>query len=416
MTNKHFKTVEQVACWRLCTGCGACSAACPENNIRMVDVADQGLRPVVNSVKCQKCGKCVEVCPGIGMSHQSYSSETIPQLRQAWGPVLEVWEGYAANSQIRFHGSSGGVTTALALYCLEKEKMAGVLQIGPDPKAPWQNVPVFSRSKKDLLACTGSRYSPAAPCMKLNWVEQALPQVGFVGKPCDVVALRKSQQVSSCLSEKVRLCISIFCAATPCSRGTQALLNALDVAPEEIKELRYRGYGWPGMTFAKLKGENGKKYQMSYEQSWGGILNHYAQFRCRLCPDSTGEFADIACGDPWHRKPKEDEPGQSLILVRTERGRTVLQKAIATGYIKSQQVNWRILCQSQEALLNKRRNLFGRLLAMRMMRIPTPHFYGFSLFTNWFSLSMIGKIRSVLGMLHRVMSRKLYKPLWQQCE
>ncbi|MCK4793079.1 MAG: Coenzyme F420 hydrogenase/dehydrogenase, beta subunit C-terminal domain [Desulfobacteraceae bacterium] len=411
MTNKHFKTVQQVASWRLCTGCGACSAACPENNIRMVDVADQGLRPFVNSAKCQKCSECIKVCPGIEIAHQSFNSEAIPELRQAWGPVLEVWEGYAADSQICFHGSSGGVTTALALYCLEREKMAGVLQIGPDPKEPWRNVPVFSRNKEDLLACTGSRYSPAAPCAKLDWFEQAPLACVFVGKPCDVVALRKSQQVNYSLSEKVGLGISIFCAATPTSRGTQALLNALKVTPEEIQELRYRGCGWPGMTIAKLKGEKDEMRQMSYEESWGRILSHYAQFRCRLCPDSTGEFADIACGDPWYRKPKENEAGQSLILVRTDRGKAVLQKAISTGYIKGQQVDWRILRRSQKSLLIKRRSLFGRLLVMRMMRIPTPHFSGFSLFTNWCDLSMIDKSRSILSTFYRVISRKWYKPL-----
>jgi hypothetical protein len=62
-----------------------------------------------------------------------------------------------------------------------------------------------------------------------------------------------------------------------------------------------------------------------------------------LCPDSTGEFADISCGDPWYKKPESDEPGMSLVLVRTERkgrsaimartgrGREVVVSAIGSG-------------------------------------------------------------------------------------
>ncbi len=411
MINKLFKTVEQVVSWRLCAGCGACVAACPENNIHLVDVPDQGLRPVVNSAKCQKCGECIKVCPGIEISHQPFNNETIPELRKAWGPVLEVWEGYASDREIRFKGSSGGIATALSLYSVEQEKCGGVLHIGTQPDRPLQNVPVFSKSKRELLANTGSRYSPAAPCEKLNWIQKAASPCVFIGKPCDVVALRKLQAAKPELKGKVGLSISIFCAGTPSTNGTKSILDALRVTEGEVREIRYRGYGWPGTTTIKIKGSNSKIQQMSYEQSWGGILSRHGQFRCRLCPDSTGEFADISCGDAWCREIEPNDLGWSLVLVRTERGRVVLQKAISAGYIKGQQVDWRILHQSQKALLSKRQNLFGRLLAMRMMRVPTPNFGRFPLFANWWRLPAFDKSRSVFGTLYRVISRRWNKPL-----
>ncbi|MHC4159342.1 MAG: coenzyme F420 hydrogenase/dehydrogenase beta subunit N-terminal domain-containing protein, partial [Planctomycetota bacterium] len=224
-------------------GCGACIYACPEDAIKLVDIPSEGLRPLINSAKCQKCGGCVEVCPGIEMSHQPFNSKTISQLRLAWGPVLEVWEGHAADPEIRFQGSSGGIATAIALFCLEKGQMTRVLHIGADPKECWKNVPIFSRNKSDLLAHTGSRYSPAAPCQKLDWVEQAEKSCVFIGKPCDVVALRKSQALSQKLSNKVGLAISIFCAGTPATDGTYKLFETLAVKPQQVEELRYRGCG-----------------------------------------------------------------------------------------------------------------------------------------------------------------------------
>lgn len=406
-----FKRVDQVVEWRLCVGCGACVSACPEQAIHLVDIEDQGIRTVINSAKCKKCGECVKVCPGIEISHHLFNSQTIHELRRAWGPVLEVWEGYAGDSEIRYKGSSGGAATALALYCLEKEQASGVLHIGAKPEAPLQNVAVFSKSREELLAYTGSRYSPAAPCEKLCWIEESdLPCV-FIGKPCDVVALRKSQAVNTMLNSKVGLAISVFCAGAPSTNGTYKLLDALGVRPEEAKELRYRGCGWPGATIVKTKGSNGQVRQMTYEESWGGILSNYEQLRCRLCPDSTGEFADISCGDAWYRGIEADDPGRSLVLVRSELGRSILQKAIKAGYIKLEQVNASTVTRSQKALLSRRCHLWGRLLAMRMAGIDVPHYEGFSLFANWCSLPIKEKIRSVLGTIKRIIFRKLFRPV-----
>jgi len=402
--------VDRISRLRLCMGCGACVSTCPEKNIRLVDVQDQGLRPVVDSSKCKECGECIKVCPGIEVSHQSFSSQTIPELRQAWGPVLEVWEGYATDPEIRYKGSSGGVVTALALFCQEKKRASGILHIGVNSESPLKNVPVFSRSREDLVACTGSRYSPAAPCEKLNWFEEADSSCIFIGKPCDVIALRKAQGINPVLKDKVNLAISIFCAGTPTTQGTYDLLDVLAVKPEEVRELRYRGCGWPGMTTVKIKGHNGQKRQMTYEESWGDILSNYGQFRCRLCPDRTGEFSDISCGDPWYRETGPDDPGRSLVLARTELGRKILQEAMKAGYVKLKRVEPDVLERSQKALLKQRRHLWGRLVTMRIMRIPVPSFTGFCLFRNWLELPALEKVCSVVGTAKRILLRGWMRP------
>ena len=173
MRTKKIRCVNQVVEWRLCAGCGACVPACANHAIRLVDIFDRGIRPIVDSEKCQKCGGCIEVCPGIGISHRSFNAQSVPELLCEWGQVLEVWEGYATDSQIRYQGSSGGVATALALFCLEKQGACGVLHIGTRSEAPLENIAVFSKSKAELLRSTGSRYSPAAPCEKLEWIQES---------------------------------------------------------------------------------------------------------------------------------------------------------------------------------------------------------------------------------------------------
>jgi len=411
MLTKRFINVNDVTKWRLCLGCGACVPACPEKAISLVDVRDTGIRPVVNAIQCKKCGQCLKVCPGIEIAHQPSNSQTIDELTRSWGPVLEVWEGYATDPEIRYKGSSGGAATALALYCLEKEQVSSVLHIGTRHQKPLCNVPVFSKTKEELISRTGSRYSPAAPCERLDYIRDNPGSYVFIGKPCDIVALRKSQEQNEQLGNKVHLAISIFCAGTPSTEGTYGILDKLNIKADQVEELRYRGCGWPGTTYVKTKDPNDQVKQISYEQSWSEILSKYIQFRCRLCPDSTGEFADLSCGDPWYRRIKPGEPGWSLILVRTEQGRKILNKAIKKGYLKLHRVDPNTVPNSQKALLMRRRHLWGRLLVLKTIFVPAPKYVGFNLWKNWWSLPVAEKLRSLFGTLKRLLLRGWMKPL-----
>ncbi len=433
---KRINNVEDVAAWRLCLGCGVCIPACRQGALTLIDVESEGLRPITNGSRCRKCGECIEVCPGIRIEKDSDtdpqsrvpsqmefpkanrgSKPKIAEFESTWGPILEIWEGYAQDTEIRFCGSSGGVATALALFCLMNQKMSGVLHIGPDADNPMANSPALSSTRADLLMRTGSRYAPAAPCLGLPLLDERSAPYVFLGKPCDVVAIRKWQHLrrSDPDSPELRtfgVLISIFCAGTPSTRATKEILDKWSVKPSEVVDLRYRGRGWPGETVVRTRqsgATGGSEFSMSYENSWGGILHKHTQFRCRLCPDSTGELADISCGDPWYRGIESGDPGRSLVLVRTETGRMILQEAMKAGFVRLERVADETLPRSQRSLLQKRRNLWGRLLALRMLGIPVPVYQGFHLFRNWFSLSTVEKLRSILGTMHRVLIRKTIK-------
>jgi coenzyme F420 hydrogenase subunit beta len=403
--------VQDVSNWRLCVGCGACAYICPEGKIYLVDRINDGIRPVLTNDECSGCDDCLKVCPGYQMVHSGISVNGSPAIiMKEWGSILEIWEGYAADDEIRYQGSSGGVASALALYCIEKEDMESVLHVGADTSHPHANKTVFSRNRADLLSRTGSRYSPASPCDSLQLMETSARPCAFVGKPCDISGLRKAQGLRPELDKKTGIAIGIFCAGTPSTQGTLDLLDKCHMNPRDVEEIRYRGKGWPGMATVRLKGDAKPSYQFSYKESWG-FMQKYRPYRCYLCPDGTSEFADISCGDPWYRQIKEDEKGYSLVIVRTERGRTILHNAMKAGYISLKQSELKILEDSQRNLLNKKGAIWGRLLAMKVLRVPTPRFKGFYLFKNWLSISLVEKLRSLVGTARRIILRKYYRPL-----
>jgi len=409
----EIRNVADVARWNLCNGCGACVYACPQDRVELVDFVAHGLRPVLKEGSCASCSDCLSACAGLGISHAPEPvgvAGGIASLASSWGPVLEIWEGHAADGATRFDGSSGGLATAIARFCIDHQGMRGVLHIGTDDTTRYLNASRFSRSPQELLAATGSKYSPASPCDRLEAIEVANGACVFMGKPCDIHGLRKAQQLRPELDANVGVAIGIFCAGTPSTQGTLDLLHRHGLNEHAVQEVRYRGRGWPGKFSVRLRGEEGWRDIATYADAWG-FLQKYRPYRCHLCPDGTSEFADISCGDPWYREIQDGEEGSSLLLVRTETGRRIVRAAIAAGYLVLQPVRPEVLQLSQKELQFKRGAIWGRVLTMRMAGIPVPTFGGFSLFRNWLRIPFGHKMRSLVGTARRIISRKYFRPL-----
>ena len=425
-----IKTIEDVRSYQLCTGCGIC-AELEGERYEMEDVAAEGLRPRLKQAASEATGAAFRACPGAHLQHEFdlRDSNLDTELRTAWGPVYEVLEGHASDEEIRFSASSGGAISALALYCLEQENMAGVLHTAADPGQPYRNRTVFSRDRAGLLAASGSRYAPSSPCAELGQIREADGQCVFIGKPCDVAAVQAAQKVSPRLRKNLGVSIAIFCAGVP-STNASLQLAAMQGAdtPESIRALRYRGNGWPGVwsleyMARETQAENAdlnssevvepglQRRTMTYADSWDYLQRH-RQWRCYICPDHTGEFADIAVGDPWYREISPGESGSSLIVIRTRRGREIVEGAIATGYLKITARDASLLPRSQPNLLAARGSLWARLHILRLFGAAAPNYSGFILFPFWWrELNLVDKLRSVFGTVKRIYRKRLRLPI-----
>lgn len=395
-----------IARWRLCLGCGACASVCPEHKIELVDVFTEGIRPRLRDTNCGTCRDCLAVCPAWENDHRNlaFRAGIDETLLAGFGPVLELWQGHATDPLVRHFGASGGLLTAFALHALAQPELHGVLHVAGDPHDPLRNRTTFSRTRTDLLAASGSRYAPASACDGFALLETATGPCVFIGQPSEVTALRKAARLRPALAHHVALTFSFFCAGAPARSGTAAVLTALGLRPADVRAVRYRGLGWPGRFVAFATDPLRVDRTMSYADSWA-ILQAHRPFSTHLCPDGTGEDADLSCGDAWGEAAGGTADGSSLLLVRTEAGRRFVRGAIKAGVVQLARVGPERLQQAQPNLLAKRGAVGARVLALRCLGLPAPRLAGFHLLHFWLRLPWTARLRAFFGTLRRALTR-----------
>lgn len=342
-------------------------------------------------------------CPGLGVSIEGTESGD-----SLWGPWLEARGGWASVTAQRFAGASGGALTALAAWLIDSGTVDCVVQVSADPDRPLANVVVISESAAAIQASAGSRYAPSAPLSGLHALLQRHQTEGtrfaVIGKPCDAAALRAWTRFDPAAAAAFPVNLSFFCGGVPSETGARALLTQLDVSPDDLASFRYRGMGWPGFATARRK--DGSESAMSYHDSWGGILSRHVQHRCKICADSSGMAADIACADAWLQdasgKPLFDEaPGVSLILSRTPLGERLVAAAEAAGAIQTKPFDMARLEAIQPGQSSRRRAVPARLLAQRLMGRPVPRYRGLHLGRMAIQAGFYLNLRNFMGMLRR---------------
>lgn len=172
--------------------------------------------------------------------------------------------------------------------------------------------------------------------------------------------------------------ISFFCAGVPSRRGAVEVLEALGVAEIDLQAFGYRGRGWRGLTRATRK--DGSEASMDYNCSWGRILNRHLQFRCKICPDGTGEFADVVYADAWFGKDGypdfAEAEGRSLVLARTVGGRALLGAAASAGKVALEDLDVSTIRDIQPYQYDRKHAVLARLGALWLKGRLTPRFRG----------------------------------------
>jgi coenzyme F420 hydrogenase subunit beta len=403
MSTRRSSTLRYVEKGELCSGCGLCAAVAEPGAVEVRLQANGYLRPqVLKDLSPQDDALIAATCPAVRLRQENGEGED----HAIWGPVLKTRVGYATDPALRFHASSGGVLSAALVYLLDKGAVDYVVQTAASPDSPVGNAIIESLDRSGVYDAAGSRYGPSAPLSQVSRQLQKPGRFAFVGKPCDVAALRALGRHDPRVAEKIPYVISFFCAGVPSLKGTKEILSRLGVGEDEVAEFRYRGDGWPGPT--RVKTTDGRTLQMSYADAWGGILSRHLQFRCKICPDGSGGFADLVCADAWYGDDKgypafAESEGRSLVITRTQKGEDLVRQAQNAGYIALSDVDIDEVAKMQPFQARRKMLIVSRLAALALLARPYPRYEGLNLMRAARMAGMADTSKSFLGTLKRLL-------------
>lgn len=362
-SDRLYRIVEE----GLCIGCGLCQSVAGSNRISVHKAANGYLRPrVVGDLDHETVDRIYDVCPGTrleGLPEDQCDEHT--RTDAVWGPYQRLLRAHAANPEVRHRGATGGVLTALGQYLVDSGQAAFILHARASATQPTFGEPQMSPGPAEVLAGAGSRYGPTALLTDLHDVLARNERFAFVGKPCDIAALRNLARFDERVDRLVACWLTPVCGGFMPPEGMHDFLAREGVDAKQITDFRYRGFGCPGRT--RLVTSSGEVREYRYTTFWGTDESQWLlPFRCKVCPDGIGEAADIAAADDWpggspDPATEDRDAGTNAVLVRTPRGRRLVDGAVDAGYLTiCNDVDPRYLDSVQPHQVKKKYNVRAR--------------------------------------------------------
>jgi coenzyme F420 hydrogenase subunit beta len=381
----YNNTIAQVVKDGLCTGCGTCIALCPEEAIELTIDKKKGIYvPELDEEKCNNCGVCLKVCPGHEVDFKALNLEIFGKEPEdiIIGNYLNCYFGHATDYNIRYNSASGGFITQLLIFALEEGIIDGALVTRMKKDKPLEPEPFIARTKEEIIEASKSKYCPVPANIALKEILESKDNERFavVGVPCHIQGIRKAEMINKKLKQKIVLQLGLWCSTTCNFLGTEFVLKRLGVSKEEVRELDYRGEGWPGGMSVQLK--NGEKRFILLGDYWDTNFSSFTPSRCRLCSDAIAEFADICFGDYRGRDEfLKEKIGNSGIISRTRAGEDVLQRMLSKQKVEIWKVSSSDVATSQGYFHSKKRvkavfNLFrliGKKIPIYNQELLKPH-------------------------------------------
>ena len=389
--------IDKIKKRHFCIGCGLCASVLGSDKCKMELGKDGFYFPIVQSKISQKDSKIISrLCPGIHVDGNKQSG--------VWGAMQSIEESWSADSAIRHKAASGGVVTSLSLYLLESHSVDAVLQVGVKDGSYLYNKLKISRTREDVVSNAQSRYAPALVFNDIvNILDSSDEKYAFVGKPCDIAAMKNLLKEFPKYNDRVKAFISIFCAGMP-SYNASIMTWQMSGRTDEPVSLKYRGDGWPGNFYAVWK--DGTDFKLSYNDSWGKILGHHIGFRCKICPDGIGMLADVAVGDSWTTKNGypdfTESDGRCFVMVRTSNGSDIMEKAEKNGYIVRNTLDINKIAEMQTYQYNRRKLEGWRLVPVQLISGFMLKFKGLHIFRQALTANFVLGIKNMLGTTKRI--------------
>jgi coenzyme F420 hydrogenase subunit beta len=330
--DRLYKLVED----GMCIGCGLCQAVAGPDRVQVRKVRNGELRPVATGVlDHETVDRIYDTCPGARIEGLPDRLAEGANLDLVWGPWRRMVLAWAGDPAVRHRGATGGVLTALGQYLLSSGRVDFILHARASAHQPTYGEPHLSFTPAAVLAGSRSIYGPTAPLTGLASLLDRGQPFAFIGKPCDVTALRNYAKLDARVDDLVRYSLVMVCGGYMPTADMHRFLHRIGIDPASVTGFSYRGDGCPGPT--RITTADGKVHDYHYLDFWGEDESAWSlPFRCKVCADGIGEAADIAASDTWpggspNRVDSETDPGTNALIVRTAAGAELLDAAVADG-------------------------------------------------------------------------------------
>jgi len=323
---------EEIVTSGLCTGCAACIVVCPHDVLHYNDgdgiyrpwkvEADGGPTDCTHGVK--GCTMCTRACPRFRTWETEIDTFMFGRERsedEVAGVVGDILLVRAADEAVRDNGQDGGLVSAILIWALEHEVIdAALVSALEGDGTSWKAVPAVARTRDEVLATAGSRYTYSANTLAYaEAVEGGAEKIALVGMSCQasvpaVMSARKAGKVARRLS----LSIGLLCSKTFDDAIFEDLFEAkYGLKRETIKKINIKGV-------FQIWTRDGGYHEVSLKEG-----HAWTREGCKQCPDFAAEHADISTGgigafSDW-----------TLTIVRTDQGREIIAAMVADGVIET---------------------------------------------------------------------------------
>lgn len=355
-----MRTIHSTVKFNLCISCGVCKEMCPKKCIYWSKNKGMYL-PKIAEKSCISCGLCAAVCPGLGHHYEqgTTAKETVV------GSVIECFNAWSTNSQLRHVSASGGVISTIIRELLQRSKYDGAFCL---ESYDYHNQLMtrlctaedFERPEDTNIP--KSRYLPVSHEKALAYMkENRTSKLILVGTPCAFRALQKAITKLN-LKRENYLFIGLICDRVFNYNVIHYFEDAY-ASGNQIKALHFKNKesgGWPGDM--KIFPVQGEPFYIPLAER-GKAKDYFAVERCIYCVDKLNSCADISVGDNYTEK-NTTSLGSNSVIIRTRQGKEAWE--IAQNHIESAVISIEEVQKAQDISWRLNNLCYGDLKAERM--------------------------------------------------
>lgn len=311
--------------------------------------------------------------------------------------------GYAADSDLRFKASSGGIGTAIMRYLLSQtEYGTGITFHFNKEKCMYEATLIHSA--EEINPC-GSIYQDIdIPRFLRDNISNIKGGIVVSCTPCQVSPIRQLLSKNSI----PHFIISFCCSGQTTIEGTWKYYELLGIRKSDVVNMQYRGNGWPSGIQIWLSDGSCIKRD-NYTEPWTTLHLSllYRPRKCFFCKLDTGRNADISLADPWLKDYEEhDQIGNTLFLANTEKGKQIVNLMQTEETIQTQLSSYDTYAIAQKNNIGKKarhetESRFSKFFLSFCMK---------GLYFQWASKNQINMQRhlKIIRILKKLLTSKTY--------